>query len=150
MARVICQVVAQDGHVSLTWGDGTGDFKPYHFGGLPLKKLQESTRKCRECLRDMVQDYLAWVNAEPGRQREADEERLRATCLGLARAGHDLYQRLFKPNKEDAEGARHLADGVNPVPSSGSNSPERGRGGDCKVRRWVRAPRQWRSGELAH
>ncbi|HKI35626.1 MAG TPA: hypothetical protein VKA46_27465 [Gemmataceae bacterium] len=50
----------------------------------------------------MARDYLAWVNAGSDADRQACDADLRQTCCRLARAGHEIYDRLFRPADDEA------------------------------------------------
>jgi hypothetical protein len=100
VAHVVCIVEAGEKKLSVTWSDGTGEFKPYELTGPRLELFRGAARKCRDQLDAMARDYLAWVNAASEADRQAGGAALRKTCFSLAQAGYDVYGRLFRPDDD--------------------------------------------------
>ncbi len=84
MARVSCQVIHRPGRVTFVWSDGRGFFEPYHLAGDELTQFYQSAQQARQ--------LLARIAA--GQERGA---------LDLARAGHQLYRRIFRQNAHNPQ-----------------------------------------------
>src|SRR6516165_4135470 len=101
MPHVVCIVEAGENRVRFLWSDGTGSFAPYHLAGPRLELFRQAAGQSRQQLDQMARDYLAWANAGDDARKRASAAELRATCYELARAGHALYEWLFRPGEDE-------------------------------------------------
>jgi WD40 repeat protein len=97
MAHVVCQVVASDEQVSLTWSEGPASFEPYQLKGQVFRLFRKTALQARQRLADLVKDYL-----------NGPEEELRRTCFALAQAGYKLYGQLFAPDQQQLGRAQEV------------------------------------------
>ncbi|MCI0639506.1 MAG: hypothetical protein L0Y72_30945 [Gemmataceae bacterium] len=84
MARVSCQVIHRPGRVTFVWSDARGFFEPYHLAGDELTQFYEVAQLARQLLARIA------AGQEGG-------------ALDLARAGHQLYGRIFRQDAHDPQ-----------------------------------------------
>jgi WD40 repeat protein len=93
MARVVCQMLVRPDRLTFLWSEGPASFEPYHQTGTNLQELRGAARRAAELLRELAAAPASGL-AEAG--------------AALARAGHELYQQLFRADGAGAEVAQEV------------------------------------------